>query len=149
MVVTIPLLGHGAGSNGRYILHILHVLAVSAWLGSLFVIGFLQRKNVDDIAPLLRHFSWVALPCATVVIFTGVILTFLYVGTLTNLFATAYGRTLLLKLAAFAAILLCGWMNWRQARSDRSIPQGTLVAEIALAAAVVLITSVLTEMDHP
>lgn len=148
MAATVPLLGHGAGTNERFFLHFLHILAVSVWLGSLFAIAVLYLRKFD-IAPLLHRFSMVALPSAAVVVATGVILASIYVGSLSNLFATDYGKALLFKIAGFVGILAFGWRNWRRAQADRTAHFGWIAAELAFALLVIVITSVLTEMEHP
>jgi copper transport protein len=143
---ALPLLGHAAGSNARLLLHATHIFATSLWLGTLTAIVVL----LDDGGKLLiRSFSPVALVCSAVVVLTGVIAASLYVAAPDNLVATMYGRTLLLKLGLFLGILVCGWMNWRRVRRGSPARFATLRAELAFAAAVVLVTGILTEMEHP
>jgi putative copper export protein len=158
LAAMIPRLGHGATSSGRWVLHTLHLVGVSAWLGTLAVIVLLYfRRWAGDSAAqirdamliLLQRFSRIALPAAGLTAVTGVIAAAIYVGSLSNLFTTAYGRTLLVKMAGFVCVLACGWSNWQRARTDKAPRPQTLIAELAFAAVVILVTAVLTETEHP
>ena len=80
---------------------------------------------------------------------TGTIAASMYVGTPANLITTAYGKTLLLKIGLFAGVLAYGWMNWRRVRTGEPVREPSLRIEVAFATAVILITSVLTEIEHP
>jgi len=143
---ALPLLGHAGGSNARLLLHATHIFATSVWLGTLTAIVVLLN---DGGKLLIRSFSPVALVCSAVVVLTGIIVAGLYVASPDNLVATTYGRTLLLKVGLFLGILACGWMNWRRLRIHSSGRVSTLRAELAFAAAVILVTGILTEMEHP
>jgi len=160
---TIPLLGHAAGDALRVGLHGVHILAAGIWLGSLAVTLLLRISNVErDSAArtatrhirltILRQFWPVALPSAATTAVAGLVAAYLYVGTLSNLWTTAYGRMLLLKVALVGAVAGCGFVNWRRLR--RTIPNETgslaiVLLEAFLAVAVVLVTALLTETGHP
>ena len=143
---TIPLLGHAAGSFPRWSVHTLHLLATSMWLGSLAVFIVLRRDGAERLIP---RFSPLALVCAAVVVCTGVTVAYLYVASPTNLISATYGRTLLLKLATFGGVLLCGWANWRRIRSGATPRTAVLRAEMLFAVAVLVVTAILTELEHP
>jgi putative copper export protein len=152
LCAMIPRLGHGATSNGHLLLHILHLVGVSAWLGTLTVIVWLYFRDSqvrDTMAILLQRFSKIALPAAGLAAITGVIAAAIYVQSFSNLLTTTYGRTLLLKAGGFVCIAACGWSNWRRMRSSKAPRPRTLITELVFAAAVVVITGVLTETDHP
>ena len=59
-------------------------------------------------------FSPMALVSASVVVGTGVISAWLRLGILSALWASNYGRVLLLKLAALSGIVVTGAYNWRR-----------------------------------
>ena len=85
---------------------------------------------------------------------TGLVAVWLYVGSLDLLVTTTYGRILLLKLFLVSDVATLGFLNWRHFRSldaRRSQPaRATLVTlEAALAFAVVVVTAILTETEHP
>jgi putative copper export protein len=160
---TIPLLGHAAGSILREALHGVHVLAAGIWLGTLAVVltvpipSAKPDPSARDSGPsvrllILRNFWLIALPSAAAVAAAGVVAAYLYVGAFSNLWTTAYGRILLLKVALVGAIGGCGFVNWR--RLQRKIPPeaGSLaivLLEALLTIAVVLVTALLTETAHP
>lgn len=160
---TIPLLGHAAGNIFREALDGVHVLAAGVWLGTLAVVLVVPMPNVKPDSGarvsgqhvrllILRNFWPIALPSAATAAAAGVVAAYLYVGMFSNLWTTAYGRILLLKVALVGAIGGCGFVNWR--RLKRMIPYETgslaiIVLEAALAVAVVLVTALLTETAHP
>ena len=82
-----------------------------------------------------------------------------YVGSVANLWTTPYGRLLTVKGTLFAGVIACGFLNWRRrsggagngpnAAPRTGEPVGTATIEILLAAAVVIVTAVFTELEHP
>ena len=161
---TIPLLGHAAGSGGRVALHALHILASGVWLGTLAVILFvpIPAASLGSAGLLLtsggirllilRRFSPIALSSAVSVVAAGLVVAWLYLGALSNLWSTAYGRVLLLKSALVAGVVICGYANWqrlRRLREDAESSAWIIVLEATLAATVVIVTGFLTEIGHP
>jgi putative copper resistance protein D len=155
---ALPLVGHASGSFWRLVLHAGHLLAAGVWLGSLSALVVLRSARVatakraepaDPTDEFIRHFSSVALPAAAVVVSTGAVAAWLYVGSPMNLVASAYGQALLVKLLAFSPVVGCGWANWRRARAGYAPSAPLLYAEVASAALVLAATSVLTELEQP
>jgi len=164
---AVPLLGHAAGSTSRLILHTAHILGAGLWLGTLGVLVLVPGPAEDRFA-LLRSFSPIALTGAALVLPTGLVAAWIYLGSLPALWTTAYGRALLMKVALVAAIVACGYWNWQRFRRERyveaavspadhggpdgppALPFATLaVLEAVIALTVVLVTSWLTELAHP
>lgn len=148
---SMPLLGHAASNPIGLLLHSAHILGAGLWLGTLGCILLVRRAPTHL---LLHHFSPVALVGATVAAAAGAIAAVQYVGAPANLWQTTYGRALVVKLTIVAAVLVCGYLNWR--RWSASPPESTAKRsarlprlEALLAAAIVLVTSVLTELAHP
>jgi putative copper export protein len=149
LCLSTPLLGHAAGSGTRLTFHALHLLGGGAWLGGLACIVLVGPR-----AALLARFTPVALAGSSLIVLAGLVMAVEYVAQVSNLWRTTYGRTLLLKLAFFAGVSTCGYLNWRKwgsgpgasaaAGSDR-----TARVESLLALAVVLVTALLTELEHP
>lgn len=161
-----PLLGHAAGSVWRGMLHGTHVLAGGAWLGTLIVIvlvdGMSHRHRGESRAlpetgglagpiatGLVYQFSPVALTAAAVVFASGLLAAVVYLATLADLLHTAYGRALTIKLTLVLGILVCGYANWQRARTRQAPWMPLLRAEATLALLVLVVTSVLTELEHP
>lgn len=161
LCVALPLLGHAAGSAGRMAIHTAHLVGAGLWLGTLVAVWAVarleSRRGVDRddaqrVAPvLLQQFSTLALSGAALLLLAGVAAAALYVDSLSSLWTTGYGRMLSVKIVLVAAIAACGLVNWRRfgdpVRESSTLPS-TVSLEVALALAVVLATSVLTELEH-
>lgn len=101
----------------------LHVLAAGGWLGTLLlvlVVGLPVLAGATEprtaAASLLSAFSPLALGFAAVLTLTGIYAAWLHLPDLPALWSSAYGRTLLLKLAALSAVFATGAYNWLRAR---------------------------------
>jgi putative copper export protein len=161
---TIPLLGHASGDGVRMVLHTVHILAGGFWLGTLAVVLVIRlpQSSFASIEPsltprrirllILRRFSPIALSGSVIAVVAGLLTAWLYVGALANLWMTAYGRVLVLKVGLVAAISICGYVNWhhlRRWRADSESSTSIMVLEATLAIAVVIVTGYLTEIGHP
>jgi copper transport protein len=161
---TIPLLGHAEGDPFRVVLHTVHILAAGSWLGTLAVVLLMRvpAASLDSNEPhltarrvrliILCRFSTLALPSAATAAGAGIVAAYLYVGAFSNLWTTAYGRVLLVKVALAGGISIAGYFNWQRLRRlhvEGETSAAIILVEAALAVAVVLVTSVLTEIAHP
>ena len=97
--------GHGATGRWHYLgvlLTMLHVSSMAAWLGGLTMLvlsfGDAQREGVE-------RFSSIALLAVVTVVVTGTIQGFRQVGSWEGLTSTSYGKLLIWKLIAVAAVL--------------------------------------------
>jgi copper transport protein len=84
----------------------LHLLAMAAWLGGLAALLRTLRGTPELPASVPARFSRLALASVTVLVLTGVYQSWRGLGSWQALTDTTYGRTLLAKLAAVAALLL-------------------------------------------
>lgn len=152
LVGSLPLLGHAAGHLFPTILHGVHVLAAGSWVGTLVIVATVPSADVVALRPrLLRAFAPVATAGAGMLLVSGAVATWMYLGPVENLWRTDYGRLLALKMALVAGVALCGALNWRQLhrRSDRPAAWAAVPVEICFAVAVVLVTAWLSESSHP
>jgi copper transport protein len=151
--VSMPLLGHAAGSLGRMTAHSLHLAAAGLWLGTLACLFSLlpTLRRLAPAAPprLIAGFAVIALPASALLVLTGSLASFQYLHALSQLWDNPYGRTLTLKLALVGGIALCGFVNWQ--RSRRGVPPhlGIIALELGGACLAVLVTAFLTETEHP
>lgn len=162
----LPLTGHAAGELGPVLLHGTHVLAAGLWVGTLTAAVVATRvATVADTpagaatplslrAQMLGRFSSIALTGAGVAIGTGLTALWWYLGSVENLWSTTYGWAVLLKVIFVGDVATFGFLNWktlhRPATAERLRLRPTvLVGEIVMAAAVVAVTAVLTELEHP
>jgi putative copper export protein len=153
-LVVAPFLGHGAGSLWRGALHTLHLAVTGAWLGTVVVLALASGRvasaaGTRALAAIISRFSPWALVCAAAAVASGVVLAWMYVGSVAGLLGTFYGRLLLVKLAVVATIGACGFLNWQRARRGNSPHRGLITAEAAFAVAAIVVTALLTETEHP
>lgn len=164
LAVTPALSGHAVGAPRlaplAVALDTLHVTAAGAWLGTLFVVLVAALPLVRNAAPgigadLLTRFSSLALASGGVVAATGLFASWLHLETLSALWTTDYGLTLVLKLLVLAAVAALGAYNWRvvtprvRATGDIGALRRSALAEVALAAALVAVTAVLVATPLP
>ena len=153
LALVMPQLGHASGSPWRVALHGAHNLASATWLGTLGVLTMVAFSRAASgegtVSNLVRRFSPLALGSASVVLLSGTLAAWLYVGSFAALVTTLYGRILLMKLTCVGLVLACGWLNWRRARSGADPVRGVMAIEYACALMVVCLTGVLTETEHP
>ena len=170
IAMTPALTGHASATRPVALARAadgLHVIAASAWLGALLSLLFAALPMVRGtramreigsgplVASLVRSFHPLALTCATIVVFSGLIATWLRLPTLDALWESTYGRVLLLKLAFVAIVLILGAVNWRRMlpslgdeAAARRITR-TAGTELALAALVLAVTAVLVSTPTP
>jgi putative copper export protein len=142
----------------------LHVLGAGLWLGTLGVLlaaGLpataysAAGRRGEAVAAMVRAFSPVALASAGVVMTTGVVNALLLVDAPRSLWTTAYGQTLMLKLALLGGVAALGFHHWRRVQprlggegSVRALAPSA-GAEVALGALIVLVTAVLVVLPPP
>jgi putative copper export protein len=163
---AIPLTGHAAGEPGPLLLHGTHVLAGGLWLGTLtatalvtHVAGAGDPRGAPGEPPSLRthmlaRFFPLALTGAVVALATGLAAVCLYLGPIGNLLSTTYGWALLMKVVFVGDVVTFGFLNWKSLHRPPSpdaarLRTTFLFGEIVMAAAVVAVTAVLTEVGHP
>ena len=125
VLLTISLGSHSAALDFG------HLLAAAVWAGGLpallFAIRGARRINSLDerrkvIARIVERFSALATVSVAVVIVTGLLSAWLHVIEPGRLFSTAYGRTLLVKIALVAPLLVLGAVNLTWVRRRLRMP---------------------------
>lgn len=150
LVVGLTRGGHTEGMPSRMLLHAVHILGGGGWLGTLGVVAAISRDSTDDRARLLRAFLPLAIAGVATLAATGAVAAYTYVGAISNLWTTGYGRTLVVKLLLVVGTLGCGYVNSRSLRRPRAGPMAPALRwELMLAAAIVIATGILTELAHP
>lgn len=156
----LSLSGHqGVEPNASFLTGLadwLHLVAATLWVGGLVALAFC----VWPLAPQLRRpaflgFARLAAVLVAVLVLAGTYLTIARLPSLTDLWETAYGRTLLVKLAIVCMALAWGAAHHflvrpRLERGDS--PPGlrrSLVGESAVAIAVLLVAAVLVNAQPP
>jgi copper transport protein len=103
--------------------NILHVLAMSAWLGGIAVLVLAFRTatatlEAEQRTPLLAavvgNFSRLAGPALAVLLLSGAVQGIIEVGRFGALLDTAFGRSVLIKIVVALAIVALGALNRRR-----------------------------------
>ncbi|HUF52639.1 MAG TPA: CopD family protein [Dehalococcoidia bacterium] len=109
----------------------LHLLATAVWLGTLSQLGmfliWLRARPSEERAALLpghlERFSYLAATSVVVLIASGTLNALIQIPSLEALVDTAYGRSLMFKLAVVALLLIVAGMNAFYLR-DRTAEEG-------------------------
>lgn len=165
---TPALSGHALTAPGPTSLSVLadgvHVLAAGGWLGSLMTLAVVgipaalrleEGRRTPAVVALVRAFSPTALAFAGVLVGTGIFSAWLQIGSVEALWATTYGRTLLVKVAVLSVLFAVGAYNFLRVRpvlgdgaaTGRLRRSATL--ELLVAVAVLLVTAVLVATPTP
>jgi copper resistance protein D len=172
LVAAIAWTGHagsGAGELGilQLAADVLHLIAAAAWLGGLVSLAFLLAAacRQDALAwasvarDATRRFSALGIVSVGIILATGMVNSWILVGSLHALTVTEYGRLLMLKIVLFAAMLLIAgvnrfWLTPQLALRSGSLPRAlrqlarNSMIEIALGLAIFAIVGALGTM-HP
>ena len=92
---------------------IAHAFSYAAWFGGIVLLArvVLAGPGEEDLVHALRGFARIAAPALIVVVASGALLTAELVGGASKLFTTGYGRLLLIKAVAVAAMAYIGTIN--------------------------------------
>ena len=161
--ITLPLTGHAASFDTLlpHLAQVIHGIGAGLWVGALAVVVAVasplrrELQGQGRFADLVRRFSPMALAAVATITLSGVVTGVFYFATLDDLWATPYGRALLLKVVLFLATGAVGACNWRRLTprvGEASGPARLLRSmrlELLLAAAVLLVTAVLVHLAMP
>jgi copper transport protein len=121
LLLTFPLSGHGAAAGvGAPVLiaaGLVHVAAMALWLGGLppLLVAVRQARDGQASPPLrslVQRFTPLAMLCILLIAVSGTAQALVHVGSPDLLLTTTYGRALLVKLAAFIALVGLGALHW-------------------------------------
>jgi len=135
-----------------------HLLGIAFWIGALPPLLMLTRDpDRAGMAASVRQFGRLAVIVVAVVVAAGVVLLWMLTGNLTELWASAYGRALSVKIGLVALLLAVAAFNKLILTPRLSVddPQAvsafrrTLVIEMIAAAAILLGTATLTTLLEP
>jgi putative copper export protein len=164
LATTLPLTGHAMASGDvaliAWALQSVHGLAAGLWLGTLAAVLVLARglrvsRCLDRdrvIAELVHTFSPLAVTAVLAVLLTGALTAVLYLENVRQLWETAYGRTLLIKVSLVLTTGAVGVYNWLRLRPRLGEARGTAVlfysggAELFLALVLLGVTAVLVHL---
>jgi copper transport protein len=136
----------------------LHTLAVAFWLGALWPLHRATTRLTDaTLAGLLRRFSRRAALAVAVLLAAGTLLATLQLRAPNALWATDYGRLIVVKLGLVVLLLaLAGYNKWRLTPAiaagepmARQRLRASIRAELAAAALILLVTGALGQTTPP
>lgn len=134
----------------------LHVLAIGLWIGSLYPLLYAcQTTDIKALQNLMKRFGELAVYIVLLLLLSGIYLLSQLLQSLTELFTTSYGLSLLAKLMGVAALLLLG-----EANKFRLVPalvqhsgvkalKRSIMSEMGLALIVLGLTAFLTTSVGP
>ena len=163
---VVPVLsGHGWADSPRVLsaaATYLHVVAAGGWVGGLMCLLFaglpaLRQRgggggggaDTPGLAGMVGAFSRVAQIAVALLLVTGAIKVWIHIEAVSDLWTTAWGRSLLVKDVVVAGVLALGLYNWRVIRPAlAATPRAGIlmkpaVIELILGAAAVAVTSFL------
>lgn len=163
---SFALTGHSVTTDPRWLAAgavFAHTLFGAAWFGGLVLLAVvLRRRHAGDAVGggrMVARFSSYALATVAVVVVAGSALAWAEVRSLEGLWSTSYGLTLLVKVAAVAAIIAIALYNRQRlvpaiARQGERAGDGSAWARLARSlrvesfgiVGVLLLTAVLTAM---
>ncbi len=167
--LTPVLSGHGWSDSPRALsaaATYLHVLAAGGWMGGLACLLFAGtpalREHAGEAAPgapgiaeMVGAFSRVAQFAVAALLATGVLKAWIHIDTVSDLWTTPWGRSLLVKDLIVAGVLLLGLYHWRVVRPRLERGAGgealkrSAVAELLLGTAAVIVTAILVAQPLP
>ena len=116
LALTTTLTGHARTGDWTAVAvpaDVVHVLAMSTWLGGLLVlsVAVLPRRDVLELSDAVPRFSRAAFWCVAALVATGAFATWRQVGSLDALRSTDFGRILVVKFVVFAALVVFAAMS--------------------------------------
>lgn len=140
-----------------------HLIAVSVWVGALYPLYRLCSGNRDSdgavLALLMRDFGRAGWGFVVILLATGLYLIVALVGSWEAMLSSDYGRLLLLKLILVSGLLVLGSLNkfrlvpalhdTTQQEAATVRLRRSIIAEMVLAAIILLATATLTTLTGP
>jgi putative copper export protein len=135
----------------------LHVLAATGWVGGLTLVLYSEhhwrRTSPEEPASLLPSlvpaFSPLAIACVGTLMATGLYASIIHIDGFSALWATGYGRLLVLKLVIVFGVMSLGALNWKRLTprlgeaAGRDALRRAAGIEMLLAHGVLLVTAML------
>ena len=154
ITLTLSLAGHPVATNPVALsigLDMLHMLAVSLWVGPLLIIVYDRNMwlatNESTSAPSLRWFSRTAGFAVPVIVVTGVIQAWLILDGFGQILESRYGRTLIVKVCLVVVLIALGAVSRvaMQRKQSGSLRQ-SMGIEVLFGLIILALTSTLVAM---
>jgi copper transport protein len=154
VTLTLSLAGHPVATNPVALsvgLDMLHVLAVSLWVGPLLIIVYDRNMwlatDESTSAPSLRWFSQTAGFAVPVIVLTGTLQAWLMLDGFGQILDSRYGRTLIVKVCLVIVLIALGAVSRvaMQRKQSGSLQQ-SMGIEVLFGLVILAITSTLVAM---
>jgi putative copper resistance protein D len=155
-----PMALQGHASHGTVLKYslIVHVIAMSLWVGGLAALLIHVRGEPALLAVAVPRFSTIALGCYAAIATSGIIAAWQLLGSVSAIWGSRYGVVVTLKAAALITLGIFGWWHRRHtvqrirtsedSRSRRAFIR-LAAAEIAVMVAAVAIAVALSRSASP
>ncbi|XVX20741.1 cytochrome c oxidase assembly protein [Actinomycetota bacterium] len=113
-VLPLALAGHAAGAVGHDTAvnsMAFHLMCATIWLGGLIALIGFRTELGRDLPVTVRRFATLAAWCFVVVLVSGLLAGSVRFNALGDVFSSSYGRLLLVKVVALAALAAAGWLQ--------------------------------------
>ncbi len=168
LLVAQSGMGHGVEDLwapawlGR-VVDVTHLLAAGLWLGTLAILGIAVIPSLtgDEARPVLaaviQRFSRFGQVGAALLVVSGAVAVWTYTPTLNDLWTSAWGRLLLIKLVLLVGVAGLGWFNWKVVTprllagappAERSLRRAVAI-ELLLGLMIIGVTAVLVATALP
>jgi copper transport protein len=144
-------LGTQRGTAGAVLLAV-HLISLSVWVGALvhvLRVAHLNRGTAGGVGRAFAIYSRLALTLFLLVATTGTVAALLLVPSLNALTGTAYGRTLLAKLALVTIVVALAWVGRRRLNGSTGPLARAARTEAATLVAVLGASAVLVSLPTP
>lgn len=125
-----------------------HLAAAAVWVGGLYVIVFLYRKQKQERSEVLRRFARAAWISMLALVVSGAAVTLLFLPDLSYLTYTLWGKLLLVKVGLVAVVaVVAAIIRWfiMPRRTERA--GAWMAVDFGLAAAIVVIAGIFSYMS--
>jgi copper resistance protein D len=131
-----------------------HEVASGLWIGGLpfLLVGLYVNRERATQWYLTRRFSQLAFVSVIAIVFSGVCMSFAYVGSFSALVGTSYGLMLLAKIAMLGALLVLGGVNFLMIRRhgpDQVIPRLRRLVEAEVGIGITILLSAASMTSAP
>ncbi len=154
-LATFSILSHATVMDGTlpFFADLIHFACASLWLGAVLFSVLNKVWNQAHFETIMQRVSNIALVSVVLLIGTGIYTSLVHIKTFALLFATEYGRVLIIKVSVFAFILVLAafnrWYFMPQLLAKKGAFQKVLITEVFLLFAVLAVTGLLTMTALP
>lgn len=156
LILTISFVSHAGASGGILLISdVIHLIFMTIWAGQLICLAVIPWKDKNLFIDLLTKFSNIALISVILLAMTGIYTAWRHLDDFQELFTTAWGLTLAIKVCIFAVVLLVASRNrfhylpLLKKDGDISLIKTNLRLEAVLLIFILIATAILANQAHP